>query len=137
MTTNARDYTTFSDRDLLAMVHQLAGDERRATARLIASLAELDARRLYLGQGCSSLFTYCTQTGAAPVRARRLPAARSRTPLEEHGIRPRGRVRESCEYAGWSGTRSGPSWGGPRRSEWMCVCSAVPWRLPRRKTNRL
>jgi 5-methylcytosine-specific restriction endonuclease McrA len=59
--TNARDYTTFSDRDLLAMVHQLAGDERRATARLIASLAELDARRLYLGQGCSSLFTYCIQ----------------------------------------------------------------------------
>jgi hypothetical protein len=28
---------------------------------LIASLAEFDARRLYLGQGCSSLFTYCTQ----------------------------------------------------------------------------
>jgi 5-methylcytosine-specific restriction endonuclease McrA len=61
MTTNAPDYATFSDRDLLAMVHQFASDERRATARLIASLAELDARRLYLGQGCSSLFTYCTQ----------------------------------------------------------------------------
>jgi 5-methylcytosine-specific restriction endonuclease McrA len=61
MTTNTRDYEILSDRDLLAMVHQLAGDERRATARLIASLAELDARRLYLGQGCSSLFTYCTQ----------------------------------------------------------------------------
>ena len=29
--------------------------------RLIALLAELDARRLYLGAGCSSLFTYCTQ----------------------------------------------------------------------------
>ena len=61
MTTNVRDYQTVSDRDLVAMVQQLAGDERRATARLIASLAELDARRLYLGQGCSSLFTYCTQ----------------------------------------------------------------------------
>jgi hypothetical protein len=32
-----------------------------ATAHLIASLAELDERRLYLGQGCSSVFTYCTQ----------------------------------------------------------------------------
>jgi len=61
MTTNARDFEIVSDRDLLAMVHQFASDERRATARLIASLAELDARRLYLGQGCSSLFTYCTQ----------------------------------------------------------------------------
>jgi hypothetical protein len=27
---------------------------------LLAALAELDARRLYLGQGYSSLFTYCT-----------------------------------------------------------------------------
>ncbi len=30
-------------------------------SRLVALLAELDARRLYLGEGCSSLFTYCTQ----------------------------------------------------------------------------
>jgi hypothetical protein len=28
---------------------------------LLALLMELDARRLYLGEGCSSLFTYCTQ----------------------------------------------------------------------------
>ncbi len=39
---------------------RLAGEERKATAQLIAALAELDARRLYLGEGCSSLFTYCT-----------------------------------------------------------------------------
>jgi hypothetical protein len=32
-----------------------------ATVQLIAVLMEVDARRLYLGQGCSSLFTYCTQ----------------------------------------------------------------------------
>ena len=31
------------------------------SARLIALLAQLDERRLYLGEGCSSLFTYCTQ----------------------------------------------------------------------------
>jgi len=42
-------------------VHRLAIDERRATASLIASLAELDARRLYLAEGYSSLFTYCTR----------------------------------------------------------------------------
>ena len=44
-----------SDDDLLAQVTRLAGAERHATAQLIALLAELDARRLYLGQGCSSL----------------------------------------------------------------------------------
>ena len=50
-----------SDDELLAEVRRLAERERQAIAQLIASLAELDARRLYLGQGCSSLFTYCTQ----------------------------------------------------------------------------
>jgi aminoglycoside N3'-acetyltransferase len=50
-----------SDRELVAEVKRLARCESHATARLIAALAELDARRLYLGQGCSSMFTYCTQ----------------------------------------------------------------------------
>lgn len=53
--------TTLSDRDLLEKATHLAGDERRATTELIAALAEVDARRLYLGEGCSSLFTYCVQ----------------------------------------------------------------------------
>jgi hypothetical protein len=60
MTTNALAFSELSDRDLIASVHQLAAAERSATARLIASLAELDSRRLYLAEGCSSLFTYCT-----------------------------------------------------------------------------
>jgi hypothetical protein len=50
-----------SDRELLARVHAASNNERAATATLIALLAELDERRLYLGEGCSSLFTYCTQ----------------------------------------------------------------------------
>src|SRR5215211_7431390 len=53
--------TTLSDAELLLAVRRLAANEREATAHLIAALAELDARRLYLAQGCSSLFTYCTQ----------------------------------------------------------------------------
>ena len=53
--------TTLSDRDLLEKATHLAGYERRATTELIAALAEVDARRLYLGEGCSSLFTYCVQ----------------------------------------------------------------------------
>ena len=50
-----------SDQDLLARVQRAASRERHATAELVALLMELDARRLYLAQGCSSLFTYCTQ----------------------------------------------------------------------------
>src|SRR5262245_8420241 len=49
-----------SDSELLAEVTRLAGREREATVRLIVHLAELDARRLYLGAGFSSLFEYCT-----------------------------------------------------------------------------
>jgi hypothetical protein len=74
-----------SDDQLLAVVKRLAATERRATAALIRSLMELDARRLYLGEGCSSLFTYCTQVlhlaeGAAYNRIEAARAAR-RFPL--------------------------------------------------------
>ena len=60
MTYNA-SLTDLSDLELLSTVKTLVADERQATAQLIAALAELDARRLYLGEGCSSLFAYCTQ----------------------------------------------------------------------------
>ena len=53
--------TNLSDRDLLDTTVRCAGNERRATAELIAALAEVDVRRLYLGEGCSSLFTWCVQ----------------------------------------------------------------------------
>ena len=50
-----------SDHEVLARVHDAVRNERTATARLIALLMEIDTRRLYLGEGCSSLFTYCTR----------------------------------------------------------------------------
>src|SRR5437899_9904174 len=50
-----------SDEDLMTEVKALAKCEREVTASLIAHLAELDARRLYLGAGFSSLFTYCCE----------------------------------------------------------------------------
>jgi hypothetical protein len=53
--------TVLSDAELLTTLKRLAANERQATAQLVAHLAEMDARRLYLGEGCSSLFTYCTQ----------------------------------------------------------------------------
>lgn len=48
-----------SDAALVAEVKRLAQCEREATVHIVAHLAELDARRLYLGAGFSSLFTYC------------------------------------------------------------------------------
>jgi hypothetical protein len=59
--TTITSFTGLSDDQLLDETKRLAQRERHATAALIASLAEIDSRRLYLGQGCSSLFTYCTQ----------------------------------------------------------------------------
>ena len=56
-----RSLERLGDRDLLAETRRLAERERGATAEVIAALMELDARKLYLGEGCSSLFTYCTQ----------------------------------------------------------------------------
>jgi hypothetical protein len=50
-----------SDDELLVATSKAAADERRAMVELLALLGEVDARRLYLGEGCSSLFTYCTQ----------------------------------------------------------------------------
>jgi 5-methylcytosine-specific restriction endonuclease McrA len=61
MTESLLIHDHLSDVELVAEVQRLAGCESHATAHLIAALAELDARQLYLGQGCSSMFTYCTQ----------------------------------------------------------------------------
>jgi hypothetical protein len=50
-----------SDDQLLANLRTLACAERLATAHLIAALAELDRRKLFLAQGFPSLFAYCTE----------------------------------------------------------------------------
>jgi len=61
MTSPIQLFAHLSDDELLATVKRLAATECRATAALVRSLMELDMRRLYLGEGYSSLFTYCTQ----------------------------------------------------------------------------
>src|SRR5215831_18763295 len=53
--------TSLTDAQLIVRVKLLAVEERKSTAALIAGLMELDLRRLYLGEGCASLFVYCTQ----------------------------------------------------------------------------
>jgi hypothetical protein len=68
-----------SDDDLIAQIRVLARCEREATACLIAHLAELDARRLYLPAGFSSLFTYCCEVLhlSEPAAYNRIEAARA------------------------------------------------------------
>ena len=83
-------FADLSDDQLIAEVKRLAATERRATAMLIRALMELDARRLYLGEGYSSLFTYCTQAlylaeGAAYNRIETARAA-SRFPVILEGL---------------------------------------------------
>jgi 5-methylcytosine-specific restriction endonuclease McrA len=53
-------FAALSDDDLIARVRDLAACERRASVALIRSLVEFDTRRLYLREGCPSLFVYCT-----------------------------------------------------------------------------
>jgi hypothetical protein len=53
---------SLSDAELLAETARAADVERRSTAELLALLAEVDLRKLYLGLGYASLFTYCTKS---------------------------------------------------------------------------
>ena len=60
-TTPHSDLAVLSDPDLVAEIARLAARERHATAAVIRILIEFDRRRLYLAEGYSSLFAYCTQ----------------------------------------------------------------------------
>jgi hypothetical protein len=52
--------SSLSDRELLGETRRIANHERHTTASLVSLLAEVDSRRLYLGEGYSSMFTFCT-----------------------------------------------------------------------------
>jgi hypothetical protein len=54
-------HLALTDEALLARVGLLATQTRYGTVELIALLAEIDARKLYRGQGYSSLFSYCCE----------------------------------------------------------------------------
>jgi len=61
METTVESFRLLSDEQLLAEVRILVSRERTATTVLIASLAEVDARQLYVPLGYSSLYAYCVQ----------------------------------------------------------------------------
>jgi hypothetical protein len=85
MTPARLEFEGLTNDQLLDEVRRLALRERVATADLLRCLIEVDTRRLYLREGCASLFTYCTQVlhlaeGAAYNRIEAARAAR-RFPL--------------------------------------------------------
>jgi len=53
-------FADLQDDELIDQVKDLVARERRATVALIRALVEFDTRKLYLREGCSSLYTYCT-----------------------------------------------------------------------------
>jgi hypothetical protein len=61
LTSTLSSLNHLSDGDLLLQVARAVTQERQATAQLIALLMEVDARKLYATQSCSSMFTYCVQ----------------------------------------------------------------------------
>jgi hypothetical protein len=64
---------------LLARVRELVNRGNALEAELLAHLGEVDARRLYLDEGCSSMFTYCMRVlhFAEGVAYKRIQAARA------------------------------------------------------------
>jgi 5-methylcytosine-specific restriction endonuclease McrA len=73
-----RRLSTIAADTLLERLHVLVGSHRRVTADLIAHLSEVDARRLHVSKGFSSLFGYCVEClGFSEDEAcRRIDAAR-------------------------------------------------------------
>jgi len=65
--------------ELLERVRKLVERGNVIEAELLVHLAEVDARQLYLEEGCSSMFTYCQRVlhFAESVAYKRIQAARA------------------------------------------------------------
>ena len=57
----SRPLATLPDRDLLCALHDLVARDCQLEAELLTHLAEVDARLLYLEEGCPSMFAYCRE----------------------------------------------------------------------------
>ena len=74
---------SLADHDLVNRLSALVRAERNVLADVLAHIAEVDARKIYLMYGCSSMYVYCTEilglceSGAyTRIRAARLARAR-------------------------------------------------------------
>ena len=54
-------FKSISDDELLQRLSGLVQQSRRVESELVAHIAEVDERRLYAREACSSMFTYCTE----------------------------------------------------------------------------
>ena len=52
---------SISDDELLRRLSELLRKSRRVESELVAHIAEVDERRLYAREACSSMFVYCTE----------------------------------------------------------------------------
>ncbi|HET7225916.1 MAG TPA: HNH endonuclease [Candidatus Eisenbacteria bacterium] len=73
-----RPFTLLADRELLRTLQSAVVAERRDLVTMIALIAEVDARRLYRGAGCPSMYAYCRDVlhFAEDVACKRITAAR-------------------------------------------------------------
>jgi len=67
-----------NDRELIANLTASVQRHREATANLLIHIGEVDARRLYRGEACSSMFAYCVERllMSEPAAFRHIHAAR-------------------------------------------------------------
>ena len=56
-----KSISTISDDDLLRRLSRLVQESRCVESELVAHIAEVDERRLYASEACSSMFVYCTE----------------------------------------------------------------------------
>jgi len=72
------DFRYLKNQELLEKLHRLVGLEKKTTAEIVAMIAEVDRRKLFLDLGHTSLFSYLTTgMGYTPASAqRRIDAAR-------------------------------------------------------------
>src|SRR5882672_11233519 len=70
--------SVLSNTELLARVAAVVQVERIASADVVEHLMEVERRRLYLDQACSSLYTYCRERPARSARAKRVAAPEGR-----------------------------------------------------------
>ncbi len=58
---DSSDLKSISDDDLLRWLADLSKESRRVESDLVAHIAEVDERRLYAREACSSMFVYCQE----------------------------------------------------------------------------
>src|SRR5262245_42046810 len=55
------DLVEIADGSLIDRLKTLVSRDNRRLADLLAHIGEIDARKLYLGHGCASMFAYCVE----------------------------------------------------------------------------